>query len=69
MLNDPLFILAAVASFVVLGILLVGIAGFARGGEFNRKHANRIMRYRLAAQFVAVILIVAFAWFKAKSGS
>ena len=29
---------------------LVGIGGFARGGEFNRKHANRIMRYRIMAQ-------------------
>ncbi len=68
MLSDPLFILAAVASFAVLGILLVGIGGFARGGEFNRKHANRLMRWRLGAQFVAVILIVTFAWFKAQSG-
>ncbi|NYS24181.1 twin transmembrane helix small protein [Rhodobacteraceae bacterium 2376] len=68
MLNDPLFILGAIASLVVLGILLVGVGGFARGGEFNRKHANRLMRWRLGAQFVAVILIVAFAWFKAQTG-
>ncbi len=68
MLSDPLFILGAVASFVVLGILLVGIGGFARGGEFNRRNANRLMRWRLGAQFVAVILIVAFAWFRAQSG-
>ncbi|MCC5986064.1 MAG: twin transmembrane helix small protein [Pararhodobacter sp.] len=64
LLNDPLFIVAAIASLAVLVILLIGIGGFARGGEFNRKHANRLMRYRLAAQFVAVILIVAFAWFR-----
>ncbi|MCC5985353.1 MAG: twin transmembrane helix small protein [Rhodobacteraceae bacterium] len=68
MLSDPLFILGAVASFVVLGILLVGIGGFARGGEFNRRNANKLMRWRLGAQFVAVILIVAFAWFQAQSG-
>ena len=60
MTNDPLFIIAALACLLVLGILLVGIGGFARGGEFNRKHANRIMRYRIAAQFVAVLLIIAF---------
>lgn len=64
LLNDPLFIVAAIASFLVLVILLVGIGGFARGGEFNRKHANRIMRWRLGAQFVAVIIIVTFAWFR-----
>lgn len=67
LLNDPLFILAAVASLVVLAILMFGIGTFARGGEFNRKHANRIMRWRLGAQFVAVILIVAFAWLRSRS--
>ncbi len=66
MLHDPLFILAAVACLVVLAILVVGVGGFARGGEFNRKHANRIMRYRIAAQAVAVVLIVLFAWLRSK---
>ncbi|MFV0245789.1 MAG: twin transmembrane helix small protein [Qingshengfaniella sp.] len=60
MINDPLFIVAAIAALIVLGILMFGIATFARGGDFNRKHANRIMRYRIAAQFVAVLLILLF---------
>ncbi|MCC6001222.1 MAG: twin transmembrane helix small protein [Pararhodobacter sp.] len=67
LLNDPLFIIAALASLAVLVILVIGVGSFARGGEFNRKHANRLMRYRLAAQFVAVVIIVAFAWFKTRS--
>ena len=61
MLSDPLFIIAALAAFAVLAILMVGIGGFAKGGEFNRKHANRIMRYRIIAQAIAVALIVALA--------
>ena len=52
MFNDPLFILVAVSAIIVLIILLIGIGGFAQGGEFNRKHANRIMRYRIAAQAI-----------------
>jgi hypothetical protein len=64
--SDPLFIVAAVASLAVLGILIFGIGSFARGGEFNKRNANRLMRWRLGAQFVAVILIVAFAYFKAR---
>jgi hypothetical protein len=67
MLRDPLFIVAAVASLAVLGILALGIGSFARGGEFNRRNANRLMRWRLGAQFVAVILIVAFAWMRTRS--
>lgn len=62
LLNDPLFLLAAAASLAVLVILMIGIGGFARGGDFNRKHANRLMRYRIIAQALAVLLIVVFAW-------
>jgi hypothetical protein len=69
MLNDPLFIVAAIASLAVLVILMIGIGSFAKGGDFNRKHANRIMRWRLGAQFVAVVLIVGFAWLRSKGGN
>ena len=64
LLNDPLFILAAVLSLIVLGILLFGVGSVARGGEFNKRNANKIMRWRLGAQFVAVIVIVAFAYLR-----
>jgi hypothetical protein len=61
MLSDPLFLFAAIACFVVLAILLFGIGTFAKGGEFNKRNANKIMRWRLG------ILIVAFAWLRARS--
>ena len=60
LMQDPLFIVVAIACLVVLGILLTGIGGFAKGGDFNRKHANKIMRWRIYAQFIAVILILLF---------
>ncbi len=63
MLNDPLFIIAAIASLAVAFILMVGIGGFAKGGDFNRKYANKLMRLRIAAQFIAVVLILLFVWF------
>jgi hypothetical protein len=62
--SDPLFWVVAAATIGVLVILMIGIGGFAKGGEFNRKHANRIMRYRIAAQFVAVLLILLFVWLR-----
>lgn len=68
MADDPLFIIAAIASVAVLIILMIGIGGFAKGGDFNRKHANRIMRYRIAAQAVAVILILAFVTLRGIGG-
>ena len=54
------FTLALIATVAVAIILLFGIGTFRRGGEFNRRNANKIMRWRIAAQFVAVMLIAAF---------
>ncbi len=66
MLSDPLFIVAVIGALVVLGILAVGIGGFAQGGAFNKKHGNRMMRWRLYAQFAAVALIMIFVYFRSK---
>ncbi|WP_039017597.1 twin transmembrane helix small protein [Halocynthiibacter namhaensis] len=60
MFSDPLFILAALAILVTLVVLMTGIGGFARGGEFNKKHSNQLMRWRIIAQAVAVALILLF---------
>ena len=68
MWQDPFLIVVAVAVLAVLVILMIGIGGFARGGEFNRRHANRIMRYRIAAQAIAVLLILAFVFFRQMGG-
>ena len=57
-MGQALLIIAAIACFVVLGILLFGVGAFAKGGDFNRKYANKIMQARLAAQAVAVVLIL-----------
>ena len=61
---DPLFILVVIAVLIVLGILLLGIGTFGKGGDFNRKHANRIMRYRIGAQAVAVALILLYVYLR-----
>ena len=64
MANDPLFWLMAVAVLAVLGILMLGIGSFGKGGEWNRKNANTIMRWRIGAQFVAVALIILFVYLR-----
>lgn len=64
MQDKPLFILAAIAVAAVLIILVTGIGGFARGGEFNRRHANRLMRWRIIMQAVALALILLFIWLR-----
>lgn len=67
MFTDPLVIFATIACLAVLGILLFGIGTFAKGGEFNKRNANKIMRWRLGVQFIAVVIIAAFAWLRSRS--
>lgn len=64
MTEDPLFIVVLIAVFAVVVILMLGLGGFAGGGAFNKKHSNRLMRYRIIAQFIAVVLIVGFIWLR-----
>ena len=63
-----MFWVAAIACLAVLGVLAFGIGSFVKGGEFNRKNANKIMRLRLLLQFVAVILILVFITFFKNGG-
>ena len=69
MASDPIFIIGMIACFIVLIILMIGIGSFAKGGEFNRKHSNRLMRYRIIAQAVAVIIIVVYAYYRSRGGN
>lgn len=64
MFSDPLFLVAAAAVLVVLGILLLGIGSFGRGGEANSKTSNKLMRWRIYAQAVAIALILVFVFFR-----
>ncbi len=68
MLSDPFFILVAVACLAVLVILIMGINSFRIGDAESAKRSNKYMRWRIAAQFVAVLLILAFVYFRRRSG-
>ncbi len=57
-MSEIFFYLSIASCFVVLAVLVFGVVVFARGGEFNRKWSNRIMRLRLVTQAVAVVLIL-----------
>lgn len=60
--SNPLFVLVVVTMAAVAIILMIGIGGFGKGGEFNRKYANKLMRMRILVQFVAVLIILLFVF-------
>ena len=68
MSRDPLFIVVVAMTLLVLVVLMLGIGSFAKGGEFNRRNANRLMRWRIIAQAVAVALILVFVALRRTGG-
>ncbi|MGK7654121.1 twin transmembrane helix small protein [Roseovarius sp. B08] len=68
MLNDPLFILVALACGVVGVILILGISNFGKEGIDNARRSNKYMRWRIIAQFVAVVLILVFVYIRRQMG-
>ncbi len=56
-MSGTLLALLIVALVATLGMLLLGIFSMARGGEFNRRHGNRIMRFRVIMQGAALVLL------------
>ena len=49
---------------IVAGILGWGVLTMARGGEYNIKNSNRIMRYRIIFQAIALGVILLLIWWK-----
>ena len=52
------YILLMLSMMAVLGVLFWGILTMARGGEYNAKWSNKIMRYRVMLQGIALIIFV-----------
>lgn len=59
-------LLVGIATLVVAAVLVVGLYSLFRGGDFARTYSNKIMRLRIAAQFVAIIIIMAVLYFSGR---
>ena len=66
--SDPLFVLVILAVLIVLGILLFGVGTFGAGGAFNRRNANRIMRWRIYMQAIAIALVLLYVFLRRQGG-
>ncbi len=51
--------LVVIALAGTLAVLFAGVFTMARGGEFNRKWGNKLMRARVATQGLAILLLLA----------
>ena len=52
----------------VVIILGFGIYALFRGGDFGRSYSNKLMRLRVLAQFVTILVLVAAFWWNRHGG-
>lgn len=60
-MSSVLYFMIPLAFLAVVVVLVTGVAGFARGGKFNRQYGNKLMQARVALQFGAVMLLLLLA--------
>src|ERR1043166_244491 len=56
-------VFVALALGVVLVILLAGLFVMSLGGTVSKEWSNRLMRYRVIAQAIAVLIVMAVLYF------
>ena len=48
---------------VVAVVLVLSIGTLFKGGETSKKYSNKLMQLRVLFQFIAIIVLVLFAYF------
>ena len=56
-------ILSIVLLLTVDIVLILGIGTLFKGGETSKKYSNKLMQWRVLLQFIAIIVLVVFAYF------
>ncbi len=51
-------VLLIIALALTLGVLFAGLITMARGGEVSRKYGNKLMRWRVIMQGIALLILV-----------
>ena len=56
-------IISIVFLIVVAVVLILGIGTLFKGGEASKKYSNKLMQLRVLLQFIAIVVLVSFAYF------
>jgi hypothetical protein len=56
-------ILSIALLILVAVVLILGIGTLFKGGETSKKYSNKLMQIRVLLQFVAILVLVGFAYF------
>ena len=54
----------SITLLIAVGVVLIlGIGTLFKGGNTSKKYSNKLMQLRVLLQFVAIIVLIAFAYF------
>ena len=56
-------ILSIVLLIAVCIVLILGIGTLFKGGSTSKKYSNKLMQLRVLLQFIAILVLVGFAYF------
>tara|TARA_Y100000816_G_C26084268_1_gene571905 strand:+ start:1383 stop:1586 length:204 start_codon:yes stop_codon:yes gene_type:complete len=64
MFTGTLVKILSITLLVAVGIVLIlGIGTLFKGGDTSKKYSNKLMQLRVLLQFIAIILLIVFAYF------
>ena len=64
MISGTLVNILGIALLIVVAVILIlGIGTLFKGGETSKKYSNKLMQLRVLLQFIAIIVLVCFAYF------
>ena len=64
MISGVLLKILSVVLLIAVGVVLIlGIGTLFKGGETSKKYSNKLMQLRVLLQFIAIVVLVSFAYF------
>ncbi len=64
MISGILVKILSIVLLLAVGIVLIlGIGTLFKGGETSKKYSNKLMQLRVLLQFVAILVLIGFAYF------
>ena len=64
MFTGTLVKILSITLLIAVGIVLIlGIGTLFKGGNTSKKYSNKLMQLRVLLQFIAIIILIVFAYF------
>ena len=64
MISGTIVKILSITLLIAVGVVLIlGIGTLFKGGETSKKYSNKLMQLRVLLQFIAIVILVCFAYF------